>query len=75
MTKLHRLTTQIRPDQYKYLKKSAIEGLSISHIVRVALDNWINLKEAVGAEQFERYREYVVSDLKKELFHDKTHHS
>jgi len=68
MNKMHRLTIQIREDQYEYLKEDSQEGRSISHVVRVALDNWINLQEAVEAEQFERYREYVVSDLKKELF-------
>jgi len=75
MNKMHRLTIQVREDQYKYLKEDSQEGRSISHVVRVALDNWINLQEAVGAEQFERYREYVVSDLKKELFYDRKHHS
>ena len=65
MNKMHRLTIQIREDQYKYLKEDSQEGRSISHVVRVALDNWINLQEAVEAEQFKQYREYVINDFKK----------
>ena len=75
MNKMHRLTIQIRQDQYEYIKEDSKEGRSLSHIIRVALDNWINLQEAVEAEQFERYREYVVNDLKKELFYAKNSHS
>ena len=75
MNKMHRLTIQIRKDQYEYIKEDSKEGRSLSHIIRVALDNWINLQEAVEAEQFERYREYVVNDLKKELFYSKDSHS
>ena len=65
MNKMHRLTIQGREDQYKYLKEDSQEGRSISHVVRVALDNWINLQEAVEAEQFKQYREYVINDFKK----------
>ncbi len=65
MNKMHRLTIQVREDQYKYLKEDSQEGRSISHVVRVALDNWINLQEAVEAEQFKQYREYVINDFKK----------
>ena len=65
MNKMHRLTIQIREDQYKYLKEDSQEGRSISHVVRVALDNWINLQEAVEAEHFKQYREYVINDFKK----------
>jgi len=75
MNKMHRLTIQIREDQYKYLKEDSQEGRSISHIVRVALDNWINLQEALEAEQFEKYKEYMVNDLKKELIYAKKSHS
>ena len=85
MTKLHRLTTQIRPDQYKYLKESTIEGLSISHIVRVALDNWITLREAVDTERYDKWKEMLMENIETDLrvrkqavsvnANDKNHHS
>jgi hypothetical protein len=38
---MHRLTLQIRPDQYKALKALSQPGLSLSALTRKALDDFL----------------------------------
>lgn len=38
---MHRITLQIRPDQYKRLKALSVPGISIASLVRQALDEFL----------------------------------
>ena len=38
---MHRISLQIRPDQYERLKKLRVPGVSIASLVRQALDEFL----------------------------------